>query len=156
MHKEINEALTHKLEQAKDLYYRLVLLVGTSGSGKTETLRSYASGLGTEVLNVNLLVSEKLLDLSNKQRSMQLSRVLHEILDSYTDTPLILDNLELLFDTSLQQDPLRLLQSISRNRTVLASWNGTMKDGRLTYADISHEEYRTYDQIDALTLLAEA
>jgi hypothetical protein len=64
--------------------------------------------------------------------------------------PLVLDNLELLFDQDLMQDPLRLLQGLSRNRTLLASWNGTFSVGRLGYAEPGHPEYRAYDAPDAL------
>ena len=75
------------------------------------------------------------------------------ILDQIADqaqSPVVLDNLEILFDKDLQQDPLRLLQSISRNRAVVASWNGTMNFGRLLYAETGHPEYRSYDSVDAL------
>ena len=65
-------------------------------------------------------------------------------------SPVVLDNLEILFDKDLQQDPLRLLQSISRNRAVVASWNGIMNSGRLLYAETGHPEYRSYDSVDAL------
>lgn len=63
---------------------------------------------------------------------------------------MVLDNLEILFDKDLQQDPLRLLQSISRNRAVVASWNGSINSGRLLYAEPGHPEYRSYDTVDAL------
>jgi hypothetical protein len=75
------------------------------------------------------------------------------ILDQIADqaqAPVVLDNLEILFDKDLQQDPLRLLQSISRNRAVVASWNGIMNSGRLLYAETGHPEYRSYDSVDAL------
>ncbi|MCL4079017.1 BREX-3 system P-loop-containing protein BrxF [Coriobacteriia bacterium Es71-Z0120] len=45
---------------------------------------------------------------------------------------------------ALQQDPLRLLQGLPRNKTVVAAWNGTIVDGYLTYAGPSHPEYRRY------------
>jgi len=65
-------------------------------------------------------------------------------------TPLVLDNLELLFDQDLKQDPLRLLQGLARNRTLLASWNGTFSIGRLGYAVPGHPEYLAYDAPEAL------
>ena len=55
-----------------------------------------------------------------------------------------------LLDKDLQQDPLRLLQSISRNRAVVASWNGSISFGKLLYAETGHPEYRSYDSVDAL------
>ena len=60
------------------------------------------------------------------------------------------DNLEILFDKDLKQDPLRLLQSLSRNRSVVASWNGKKLKGKLTYAELDHPEYRGYDLDDTL------
>jgi hypothetical protein len=62
----------------------------------------------------------------------------------------VLDNLEIIFAKDLKQDPLRLLQGLSRNRTVVASWNGTASGGRLLYAETGHPEYRSYDSVDAL------
>ncbi len=57
---------------------------------------------------------------------------------------ILLDNIEILFDVAFKQDPLRLLQRLSRNRTVVASWNGTVDDGYLVYATPEHPEYRRY------------
>jgi hypothetical protein len=65
-------------------------------------------------------------------------------------SPVVLDNLEILFDRELKQDPLRLLQGISRNRSVVASWNGIVDSGRLLYAEPGHPEYRCYEQVDTL------
>ena len=51
---------------------------------------------------------------------------------------------ELLFDRSLQQDPLRLLQGVSRNRQIVAAWDGSLEEGKLLYAEPGHAEYRQY------------
>ncbi len=130
MAEPICDKLKRSLESAEGLYYRLVLLVGRSGSGKTEVLRDIAEELGTSVINVNLALSRELLELTEK--------------------PTVLDNLEILFDKDLKQDPLRLLQGISRNRTVVASWSGIYAEGRLFYAETGHPEYRIYQSVDAL------
>ena len=54
------------------------------------------------------------------------------------------DNIELLFDAAFQHDPLRLLQGVSRNRTIVATWNGTLQNGYLSYAVPDHPEFRRY------------
>ena len=77
-------------------------------------------------LDVNLALSGELLELTAKQRSLRLPGILDQIADQ-AHSPVVLDNLEILFDNDLKQDPLRLLQGISRNRAVVASWNGAMK-----------------------------
>ena len=149
MAEPIHDKIKRSLQAAEGLYHRLVLLVGKTGSGKTGVLRDVAEELGTSVINVNLALSSELLELTPTQRTLRLFRIFNKIADS-TQSPVALDNLEILFDKDLKQDPLRLLQGISRNRTVVASWNGTMNSGRLLYAETGHPEYRSYDSVDAL------
>jgi hypothetical protein len=145
----VNDKLKRSLQAAEGLYHRLVLVVGETGSGKSGILRGIAEEFGSSVVNVNLSLSAELLQLTAKQRSLRLPGILDQIADQ-AQSPVVLDNLEVLFDKDLQQDPLRLLQSISRNRVVLASWNGIVNSGRLLYAETGHPEYRSYESVDAL------
>ena len=69
-------------------------------------------------------LSPLLLDLTERQRILQLPKLLDEIVFIAGDSSVTLDNTEILFTVSLQQDPLRLLQGLSRNRTIVASWFG--------------------------------
>ena len=149
MAEPIHEKIKRSLKAADGLYHRLVLLVGEAGSGKSGVLRVVAHEFGTSVINVNLALSSELLEMTAKQRSLRLPGILDQLADK-AKLPAILDNLEILFDKDLKQDPLRLLQSISRNRAVVASWNGSMTSGRLLYAETGHPEHRSYDSIDAL------
>jgi hypothetical protein len=149
MAKLIQDKIKRSLQAAEGVYYRLVLLVDESGSGKTGILRDVADDLGVEVININLALSFELLELTAKQRALRLPGILDHIIDK-TKPMVVLDNIEILFDKHLKQDPLRLLQGISRNRSVLASWNGTISKGKLIYAESGHSEYRSYDLADTL------
>lgn len=149
MAEPMHEKLKKSLHAAEGLYHRLVLLVGETGSGKTSVLGDMAEDFGTSVINVNLALSSELLELTEKQRSLRLPDILERIVDQ-AQPPVVLDNLEILFDRSLKQDPLRLLQGVSRNRSVLASWNGSISSGKLVYAEIGHSEYRSYDSVETL------
>ena len=145
----IQNKIRQSLEAVDGLYYKLVLLVGANGSGKTGVLHDLATALGTEVINVNLGLSAELLELTAKQRALHLQEILGQLTAKAQPT-VVLDNLEILFDKDLKQDPLRLLQGISRNRSVVASWNGLASGGKLTYAETGHPEYRSYDSVDAV------
>lgn len=151
MAEPITDKLKNAMKTTEDLYYRLVLLVGKAGSGKSSVLRDVAEEFGTSIINVNLELSSELLELTTRQRSLKLPEILDQITDK-AQSPVILDNLEVLFDMGLRQDPLRLLERISRNRTVVASWNGQIVAQRLLYAQMGHPEYRAYDSFDALTV----
>ncbi|AKH39029.1 MULTISPECIES: BREX-3 system P-loop-containing protein BrxF [Nitrosomonas] len=149
MAEPIPDKIIRSLRAAEGLYYRLVLLVGETGSGKTSVLQNVAEEFGVFVININQALSIELLELTVKQRSLRLPGILNQIVDK-AQTPVVLDNLEILFDKDLKQDPLRLLQSISRNQAIVASWNGNIISGRLLYAETGHPEYRSYDSVDAL------
>lgn len=149
MSEPIHSVIKRSLLAADGLYYRLVLLVGKSGSGKTTALRALAESMGSAVINVNLNLSASLLELNAKQRVLRLPELLARMTDD-VKPPVIFDNLEILFGRDLRQDPLRLLQGLSRNRSVVASWNGTASGGKLLYAETGHPEYRCYDSVDAL------
>jgi ATPase subunit of ABC transporter with duplicated ATPase domains len=149
MPERIRDRIRHLLGQADGLYHRLVLLVGETGSGKTAALRSVAGELGADVINVNLTLSVKLIELTERQRVLHLSALLGEVVQS-TGAVALLDNTEILFDRDLKQDPLRLLQGLSRRCSIVASWNGRLAGKKLTYADAGHPEYRAYDRAEAL------
>jgi hypothetical protein len=85
-----------------------------------------------------------MLDLTERQRAVQTPRLLGEMIDAVQGNTILLDNIEILFDVALKQDPLRLLQGLSRNHTIIVSWNGSTENGFLTYAVPGHPEYRRY------------
>ena len=146
------ETILAHIEAAGDLYHRLILVAAPSGTGKTATLRAVAAHTGVQVVNLNLELSRRLLDLTERRRALGLPRALDQILGR--DASLVLlDNTEILFDPALRQDPLRLLQHASRNRTIVASWNGRIDNRYLSYADSDHPEYRRYPR-DGLVVVA--
>ena len=105
------------------------------------------------MVNVNLELSQRLLELTEKQRALRCGQIVREIVDQAGGSAVLLDNLEVVFDPALRQDPLRLLQGLSRNRTIVASWNGQVADGYLVYAEPGHLEYGRYP-ISGLLMVA--
>jgi hypothetical protein len=139
-------------DTAATLYHRLVLVVGPARSGKTRLLQATAAANGWPLVNLNQRLSERLLDLTQRQRALRVPRLVDDILGATGVGVVLVDNLELLFSPDLAQDPLRLLQGLARNRTVVASWPGVMVGKQLTYAEPSHPEYRRYPEHDTLWL----
>ena len=146
------EQVMAKLDEARSLYHRLLILVGPAGTGKTVALRELQDRLDVPLLNVNLALSSQLLDLAEKQRPFHVQRLLSEVVDAGDSHVALLDNIEILFGVELQQDPLRLLQGMSRNRTLVAAWNGVVDGGNLSYAVAGHPEFRQYPADELLTV----
>lgn len=146
------DGITRRIEQASDLYHRLVIVAAPAGSGKTAILREVSDRLSTPLINVNLEVSRQMLDLTERQRILQLPRLLVEIVAASATDVALLDNIEILFDVALKQDPLRLLQGLSRNKTIVAAWSGSVADDHLVYGIPDHAEYRRYPLSEILVV----
>lgn len=155
MTEPLADQVTQKIEQAATLYYRLVILIAPSGAGKTRALQEVAKRTGAPLINLNLEISRRMLDLTERQRALQVPRIVGEIVNKSDGSTVLLDNIEILFDVSLKQDPLRLLQGISRNKTVVAAWNGCILSGQMIYATTDHPEYKKYPIRDFLVVSPE-
>ena len=144
----------NKIQQAAELYHRLVIFAAPAGSGKTAVLLDVHKRTAAPYVNVNLELSRRMLDLTERQRALQMPCLLLEIVG---EAPLVLlDNMEILFDVSLKLDPLRLLQGLSRNRTMVVAWSGSINGENLVYAAPDHPEYRRYPVQNLLLVSPEA
>ena len=133
------------VRKAETLYHRLVI-VASDGPGRTPALREVAVRTGARVLNLNLEIARRLLDVPARKRPLALPDVLEDAVGGHEIV--LLDHLEILFDPALGQDPLRLLQGAARTRTVVAAWPGAADDGFLRYAAPNHPEHRRYPRGD--------
>lgn len=140
------------LESISQRYYRLILLVGKPESvEQTKLLQQIEHEYGGRLINVNLHLAEKLLSLTEQERIAQIQQP-DILLPEPAGDLLILDHTEILFEPTLHLDPLRLLQQISRNRTVLATWSGAFESDQLYYAEPGHPEYHRYSRPDAVII----
>jgi len=142
------------LPRTRDAYYKLVLAVGPARTEKTAMLIKLAASRGWPRLNVNLRLSEQFLELTHRQRATRVARILDDMIRAEKSDVVLLDNIELLFAEELAQDPLRLLQSLSRNRTIVAAWPGSFNGAYLSYALPGHPEARRYQTPQAVIVKA--
>ncbi len=156
MAEPLAEKIMRRIGEAAQQYYRLVVLAAPAGAGKTTALRDVQQRTSAPLVNVNLELSRRMLELTERQRTLQLPHLLAEIVGASATEVILLDNIEVLFDVSLKQDPLRLLQGLSRNKTVVVAWNGSMDGERMLYATPDHPEYRRYPLRDFLVVRPEA
>jgi hypothetical protein len=156
MAEPLADRVIRRIGQAAELYHRLVMLVAPAGAGKTAALQDVHERTMVPLVNVNLELSRCMLDLTERQRALQLPRLLAEIVGASAADVVLLDNVEVLFDVSLKQDPLRLLQGLSRNKTVVAAWSGSIDGEHMVYATPDHPEYKRYPLRDFLVVNPEA
>jgi hypothetical protein len=76
MAEPLADTVIRKIGQAAELYHRLVILVAPAGAGKTAALRDVHVRTAVPLINVNLELSRHMLDLTERQRALQLPRLL--------------------------------------------------------------------------------
>ncbi|NYT08555.1 MAG: BREX-3 system P-loop-containing protein BrxF [Methanosarcinales archaeon] len=156
MIEHIADEVMQKIAQSVGLYHRLIVLVAPAGAGKTAALQEVYKRTSAPLVNVNLELSRRMLDLTERQRALKLPRLLSEVVDTPVSDVVLLDNIEVLFCAPLMIDPLRLLQGISRNKAVVVAWSGSIEDHQLVYAIPDHAEYKRYPLLDFLVVNQEA
>lgn len=139
------EKLERLVDEVAALQSKLVLLIGPSRSGKTALLQTLATKRGVTPLNVGAELGGRLAGMPQRQRHLQTTTLLRELANQHaTGDLLLLDNIELLFDRTLQLDPLEVLKRHAHARRAVAVWPGELRDGRLTYAELGHPEHQDY------------
>lgn len=144
MKEDIIEIIFQRLKEISSQYNRLIILASPSGTGKTQILKTVHNRLKIPMINVNLELSKQMLELSESQRRMLIGPIFHDIIDNIKEEVVLLDNIEIIFDVDLKLDPIRLLQNLSRKKTIITTWNGKVENDHLTYAEPGHPEYRRY------------
>lgn len=147
------DRLERLIAEIGELNNKLVLLVGVGRGGKTKLLRELGANLSIKPLNVSMELGRRLAATPINKRSFSAGELLREIAErEVTDDPLLLDNLELLFEKTLQINPLDLVKRLAHSKRVVAVWPGELRGDRLVYADMSHSEHRDYS-LDGVVVL---
>ena len=148
---EILDKINTSLHSIESQYHRLIILVNCEEAGKQVVLDKLASGREIKQINLNLELSSRLLEYSIKQRPLKVTEITTEIME-HLSSPVLLDKLDILFDPSLQTDPLALLKSLSRNKIIIALWSGSLNDNKLYYSEPGFPEYKSYPVEDFVAI----
>lgn len=97
-----------------------------------------------EPLNMNGLLSEQLITVPKQERARSINQLMLNLVSGSAGNVVLITDLEILFDRSLAIDPIRLLATCAKNKTLLVSWPGDKTSSGLSYATPSHPEHRTY------------
>ncbi|MGQ3354013.1 MAG: BREX-3 system P-loop-containing protein BrxF [Phreatobacter sp.] len=144
------EKLDRLVEDISSLNSKLILLIGPPRSGKSELLRHLAERRRARVLSVGATLGRELLSVPAPRRHLLAADMLKELADGFVSRGLLLlDNIELLFDQTLQLSPLDLLKRHAHGGGVVAVWPGELQESRLSHATTGHPEYQDYG-IDGL------
>lgn len=145
--------LEKQVSSLSDLNAKLLLLVSSVENQTSSILHLLGAKLEVSAINLSLELSGKLAAIPRNNRALMVSEILKEIaFHASSQDLLLLENIEILFEPSLQIDPLDTLRKLAHSRRVVAVWPGELRGDRLVYADMSHPEHRDYSREGVVVL----
>lgn len=123
------------IEEIGNWYHKIIYVI------KSKPNRSNINQLeiGREI-NINKLLSEKLLEIPKQKYPMFVYDILLEALRDKDDL-YILQHIDILFDPQLKINPTQLFEELSKSYKLIVEWPGRYDEGRLYYAEYGHPEY---------------
>lgn len=132
----------------KQPYYPCCLLVSKDVTVLTQAALEAQRLFAWPVISMDNTVCEPLLTLPIAARPEQVNGLLDTALRGYAPGPVLCTNTDVLFEPSLQLDPLPLFQRASRLLPLVVTWAGTFEHGRLSYAVPEHAHYHLWRNPD--------
>lgn len=133
--------------EVKTFPQSMMIIAGSRGSGKTRLAKTLAEkGLGTYT-SLSLVLSHYLMTVNLSDDAGWMTGFVASLVSSVgSEKPLILDNIEAVFQPELQLNPLRWLLQIAREVPLVVVWPGAVSQGEFVYSTPNRPDY--YHQRD--------
>jgi len=141
---ELQQQISKAVPEAQDLYNRLVIVAGEVTDEKRAQFLATAEGTNAPSLNISRELSASLLDIPSHKRKLKAPRCFRKIVDSTKGDVVFITDIAFLFEPSLQMNPLKIFQNISKDLIVVVLWDGDTDGNSLEYAETGHPEHRSY------------
>ncbi|GKJ38636.1 hypothetical protein NUKP24_47680 [Klebsiella variicola] len=96
------------------------------------------------MLELSEELCEHLLPLSRGDRSRRAPDILAKMLNCIASEVVWIDRIQVLFEPSLELDPLRQLQELARIKPIIAIWPGQLTEQFLTFSVPGRADYQSY------------
>lgn len=141
--------LNVRLQKISQLYYKQIFVYEYERGNNVE---HFSKENHYPILNVNLLLSEKIIDVPQNRRPYKIAEFLSELINAAESETVCIDYYEMLFDPSLKVNPFSLFTNLSKSKTLIITWRGTIEDNYFIYGDPGHPEYIKYTIKDAIII----
>jgi hypothetical protein len=126
--------------------HKLIIILGMFGAGKTQLLKQVADLVQGRYININLELSERLLQLPARDASdgVTVHRLIDDICDSQSPNgePLLVDNIEILFSPELGKvNPVDTFKRVSRQRPIVLAMPALRQGNMAVYSTPDHPDY---------------
>jgi len=149
----MNQLLEIIRNELKTIYFKRHQLIIIREEFISHSLKKIAKELDIPYIKLSLSLSEKLKDIPIHRRARKVKAIVQYILKEYNSKIFCLDYIELLFLPTLEQDPVRLFEDLSKNYILIISWKRKNQMGNsLIYGDRNHPEYYSCSEHEAIII----
>lgn len=115
--------LKERIDELNNAKYKLLLIVGEPGSGKSKIIREYSQETGIPIIDLDKIFVNTSSD--------QLMDEMKNFLNTYHQKVLLIDNKKILYAKNSKIDLMAFLKEISLSIPVVATWNGHITNQEL-------------------------
>ena len=133
------------LNALKKKKYRLLLIIGRPGSGKSKYLQNYSKQVGIPILDLDFILGKQLPDGRDADYVYDF---LNGFLDTYKPEQVLIDKKAILYNKDSKIDLLDFLKELSIKKIVIATWNGYTENGKLVHVCDKLQKDFEYDLSD--------
>lgn len=133
--------LRHRLTEARG---DLLLLVHPAIPILDQSRSQIQALAGAQEINLGQALSKALVEIPLDDRPRSVQEWFYETFKAAPNGPVLLTQIDLLFDPTFHLDPLALFRQVSRRKPLLVLWPGDYAGETLSYAAPEHSHYRTW------------
>jgi hypothetical protein len=137
-------ALNGLLDIIQTQSYDCLILTHPSIRVLTSALEKVQQHFSYSTLNLGASLSKELIHMGLGQRGGIAQVMLEIIIRESQSATVLCFGIDLLFEPSLQIDPLMVFRRASRIKRVIVFWPGSYQESVLAYAETGHQHYRTW------------
>jgi hypothetical protein len=98
-----------------------------------------------EWLNLGLVVSRRLLSLDKDTRKQAVADMVKDAIRNIQSGRVVVDNIDILFSPEYSLDVIKLFIMTADDKNLVVLWEGTFKDGIITYSEPGYKDYHVYE-----------
>lgn len=110
----------------------------------TSTLEKVQQQFAFSTLNLGASLSKELIHVRLDQRGSAAQVSLENMIRASESATVLCFGIDLLFEPSMQIDPLMAFRRASRIKRIIVFWPGSYQGSVLAYAETGHQHYRTW------------